>query len=87
MRLIRLLLALAFVALGAVLGALNRTPVALDFAALTVTIPVGVALLCALLIGLVVGGIAVTAGVVIPLRRRLARSERAAPPATTTQGR
>lgn len=81
MRLIRLLAAIAFLLLGALLGALNRQLVTLDFAAGALTVPVGVALLVALLAGVAVGGTLVSVTVVLPLRRRLARAERAAAPA------
>ena len=81
MRLIRLLVAIAFLLLGAVVGALNRQPVTLDFALGTVVVPLGVAVLSALLAGLLIGGTILSVGVVLPMRRRLARLQRTVPAA------
>lgn len=75
MRVIRLLFAFACVALGAIVGALNRQVATIDFAAVQVSTTLGVALLAALLLGVVLGGLAIAIGVVLPLRRRLARVE------------
>jgi uncharacterized integral membrane protein len=83
MRVIRLLLALAFIALGAVVGALNRQEVVIDFGALHLSTSLGVALLVALLMGVLLGGTAIAASVVLPLRRRLSRAQRPLPPDTT----
>lgn len=73
MRLLKSLIALCFVALGIVFGALNRHPVRVDlwFGALEGRL--GLVLLVVLLAGAVLGGLVVTAGVVLPLRRTLAR--------------
>lgn len=73
MRVIRLLIALAFVALGIALGALNRQPVTLDLAGATVPTTLGVALLMALLAGAVIGGLAIGASMVLPLQQKLRR--------------
>ena len=83
MRLIRLLIALICLAAGAILGALNRQPVVIDLG-LGVLPPtsLGIALIVALLAGVLIGGVAISASVALPLRRRLARAERAA--ATST---
>ena len=83
MRLIRLLLALAGLALGAVVGALNRQPVSIDLGFAHLPSNLGVALIVALLLGVLLGGLAISASVVLPLRRRLARAER---PAAATPG-
>jgi putative membrane protein len=71
MRLIRLLIALAFLALGVAVGVLNAQPVAVDFGLITLHASLGVCVLVALLSGLVVGGVVISAGVVLPLHRRL----------------
>jgi lipopolysaccharide assembly protein A len=71
MRLIRLLVALACIALGVVVGALNAQPVTLDLAVTTLHSTLGICLLFSLLLGVVVGGLALMAGVVVPLRQRL----------------
>ena len=71
---IKTLLAMAFVLLGVVFGALNRQPVHVDVWIRAFDIRLGLLLLIVLLLGAVLGGAAVTAGVVWPLRRRLHRS-------------
>ena len=83
MRVIRLLVAFAFIALGAIVGALNRQEIAIDFGAFHLSTTLGVALLVALLAGVILGGTAIAASVVLPLRRQLARTQRPLPPATT----
>ena len=70
MRLGLILLALLFVAFGAVFGALNAERVALDFYFIVVTVPKGAALLGALLIGWFVGGLVMYASQGPRLRRR-----------------
>lgn len=76
MRLIRFLIAFACLALGAIVGALNRESIQIDFGVGSVATNLGVALIVALLIGVLVGGLAISASIVLPLRRRLARAER-----------
>ncbi|MBF6024780.1 lipopolysaccharide assembly protein LapA domain-containing protein [Lysobacter niastensis] len=76
MRLIRFLVAFACLALGAVVGALNRGLISIDFGFTTITTNLGVALIVALLSGVLIGGLAISASLVLPLRRRLARAER-----------
>ena len=74
MRLIRFLLAIVFLAVGLVVGALNPQPVVLDlgFGAWRATL--GVSVLVALLVGVVVGGLVLSASVVLPLRQRLRKA-------------
>ena len=76
MHVIRLLVAFACVALGAIVGALNRQAAIIDLGGAQVSTTLGVALLIALLLGVLLGGLAIAASVVWPLRRRLARIER-----------
>jgi len=76
MRFIRFLIAFACLAVGAIVGALNVQTVHIDFGLGTFPATLGVVLIVALLIGVAVGGLAVTASLVLPLRRRLARSEK-----------
>ena len=76
MRLIRFLIAFACMAIGAVVGALNIQPATVDFGIVSVPTTLGVALIAALLLGVVVGGLAITASLVLPLRRRLALAQR-----------
>ena len=74
MRLIRLLIALLCLAVGLVVGALNYQPVVIDLGFNTLHATLGVSVLVALLLGALIGGLAVTASVVLPLRRRLRRA-------------
>ena len=76
-RLIRLLIALACLAAGIVVGALNPQPAVLDFGFAQITSSLGVIVIVSLLIGVVAGGLALAASVVLPLRNRLRRAERA----------
>jgi len=82
MRWIRFVVAIACLVAGAAVGALNRDLVSIDLGIGAVATNTGVALLVALLIGVLAGGLAISASVVLPLRRRLARLERT-PTATT----
>jgi len=85
MRLIRFLIALLFVAVGVVIGALNPQPVAVDLGFATLPATLGVALLVAVLVGVVLGGLMLSASVILPLRQALrrARSARTAAPSST----
>jgi uncharacterized membrane protein YciS (DUF1049 family) len=84
MRVIRMLIAIAFIALGATVGALNRQEIAIDFGAFHLSTTLGIAILVALLAGVLLGGTAIAASVVLPLRRKLARLQREQPPASIT---
>ena len=79
MRVIRFLIALAFLGLGAVIGALNRQPVSIDLAFGHMASNLGIVMLACVLAGVLIGGVAITASVVLPLRRRLARFQRSSP--------
>jgi lipopolysaccharide assembly protein A len=74
MRLIRSLIALCFVALGIFFAALNRDPVRVDLWFTAFQGRLGLVLLAVLLAGALLGGLVVTLGVVLPLRRALNRS-------------
>ena len=74
MRLIRLLVAALCLAAGVAIGALNPQPIALDLGVATVRATVGVGLVAALLLGVLLGGLVLTASVVLPLRQRLRRA-------------
>ena len=78
MRLIRLIVAIACILLGAIVGALNTQPVLLDVGIASVRASLGLSVLVALLLGVLVGGTILAIGVVAPLRRRLRRAENAA---------
>jgi uncharacterized integral membrane protein len=74
MRLIKSLIALCFIALGIVFGALNTQPVHVELWFRSFDARLGLVLLCVLLAGALVGGLAVTVAVVWPMRRRLGRA-------------
>jgi lipopolysaccharide assembly protein A len=74
MRLIRSLMALCFIALGIVFGALNRAPVRVELWFGAFEGRLGLVLLAVLLVGALLGGLVVTLGVVLPLRRAMARA-------------
>ncbi|HKN77557.1 MAG TPA: LapA family protein [Lysobacter sp.] len=72
---LRLIVALACLVAGIVVGALNPQRAVLDLGFAQVPIALGVLVLIALLIGVVLGGLALSASVVLPLRQRLRRAE------------
>jgi hypothetical protein len=76
MRLLRFLIAIVCLGVGAIVGALNRAPIVIDLGFAHLSTNLGVSLLVALLLGVLVGGLAISASVVLPLRRRLVRAER-----------
>ena len=78
MRLILILILLFFVAAGVVLGALNADLVGYDFAFTRVQLPKGAALLGAMLIGWVLGGVTAWLGVSMRHRRQQRQAGRAA---------
>ena len=88
MRLLRILIALLFVALGAAVGGLNPQRVALDLGFAIIEAGLGVLVLSALLVGALIGGLILSLGVVVPLRRALgrARAQAAAPPSPYDTG-
>ena len=86
MRLLRFLIAIACLAAGAIIGALNRAPVVIDLGFTRLSTNLGVSLLVALLLGVLIGGLAISASVVLPMRRRLARAERTGAMTAPTSG-
>lgn len=86
MRLVRFVIAIVCLVAGAALGALNRDIVAIDLGAVVLSTSLGVALIVALLTGVLLGGLALTASVVLPLRRRLARQLRTDDTVPATKG-
>jgi lipopolysaccharide assembly protein A len=79
MRPLRALVAVLFLIVGIVLGALNPTPVAVDLGLFHIRAGLGVVLLSTLLAGVLVGGLAMAASVVLPLRRELRRGRKIDP--------
>jgi lipopolysaccharide assembly protein A len=71
MRPLRALSALVFLLIGAALGALNPAPAMVDLGVGQVSAGLGVILLCTLLAGVLIGGMAISVSVVLPLRRQL----------------
>ncbi len=76
MRVIRFLIAFACLALGAVIGALNRQPVSIDLGFGHLASNLGIVMLACVLAGVLIGGLAIAASVVLPLRRRLVLAQR-----------
>jgi len=72
---LRLIVALACLVAGIVVGALNPQRAVLDLGFTQVPVALGVLVLIALLVGVVLGGLALSASVVFPLRQRLRRAE------------
>ena len=70
MRLVRLLIALACLAMGIAIGGLNTQHVLLDLGVAQVPTTLGVAVIAALLIGVVVGGLALAVSTLMPRFRR-----------------
>ena len=68
-----IVLILLFAVFGVLFGALNSESVGFDLYFFLLTLPKGAALLCALLLGWLIGGLLVYFGLVLKLRRQLAR--------------
>lgn len=71
-----MVLVLLFAVFGALFGALNSDSVNFDFYFVNLALPKGVGLLGALLLGWLMGGLLVYFGLVLRLRRQLARRNR-----------
>ncbi|URL59822.1 DUF1049 domain-containing protein [Luteibacter flocculans] len=78
MRLLAIIFLLLFVAAGIVFGALNADLVPFDFGFARLSLPKGGAMLAAVLVGWILGGITAWLGTSLALRRRhrRARDER-----------
>lgn len=84
MRVIHALMVLVFILVGASFAALNTAPATIDFYFYQLSANSGFIVLVAMLVGALLGAIAVIAGGVWPLRRRLKALQRsAASPAST----
>jgi len=79
MRVIKALAALCFIVIGVLFGALNREHVHVDLGIGAVDVRLGLLILVVALIAAFFGGLAVMAGVVWPMRRKL-RSDRLGAP-------
>ena len=75
MRLLNAVVALLFIALGVLFGALNRQPVRIEFGFRAIeNASLGFTLLLAMLAGALLAGLVLTVGVIWPLRLRLRRA-------------
>ncbi len=72
----RSLLAIAFLAAGVAVGALNPGTVTVDLGVLRFDATLGVVMLVALLLGVLLGGLVLTASVILPMRHRWHRERR-----------
>lgn len=84
MNILRLLALLAFLVAGLVVGSLNSQRILIDFGVAEVVTTSGIAVVVALLAGVLLGGGLVLATTVIPLQARLRRAERAAAQSATS---
>lgn len=84
MRPLRALIAIVFLALGIVLGALNPQSASVDLGVVQVKAGLGVILLCTLLAGVLAGGLSMVVSVVLPMRRELRRMRKSVPQRANT---
>ena len=70
MRILRILIGILCLAAGVAVGALNPQAIELDLGLAVFRPTLGVALLATLLLGAILGGLAIMVSVVLPLRRR-----------------
>jgi uncharacterized membrane protein len=77
MAIVRLLVLVAFLAAGLVVGSLNPQRIVLDFGIAGIATTSGIAIMVSLLAGVLLGGGIVVATSVLPLRARLRRATRA----------
>ncbi|MNM60125.1 hypothetical protein D3C81_713960 [compost metagenome] len=92
MKIVRLLILLAVLVGGLVIGSLNSQPIEISLAFWMIKTTSGVAIIASLLVGALVGGGMVLAGLVVPMYARLRRANKvvaaanaAAVPAEKTQ--
>ena len=78
MTILRLLVLVAFLAAGLVVGSLNPQRIVLDFGVAEIVTTTGVATMASLLAGVLLGGGIVMATTVLPLQARLRRANRPA---------
>ncbi len=77
MRLLAIIILVIFIAAGVVLGALNADMVAYDLGLVSVQLPKGAALLCAVVLGWLLGGLTAWLGLSSRHRRERRRQPRA----------
>jgi hypothetical protein len=76
MTILRLLVLVAFLAAGLVVGSLNPQRILLDFGVVEIATTSGIAIMVSLLAGVLLGGGIVMATTVLPLQARLRRAAR-----------
>lgn len=76
MPLLKTFLALAFIIMGIVFGALNRDVMRIDLFFTTLQASIGLTVLLVLLLGCLLGGLVVLATVVWPMRANLSKAEK-----------
>lgn len=74
MRFLRAMFALAFLVSGVALGVLNDGATVVDLGVVRLQAGLGVILLCTLLVGVLLGGLAIVVSIVMPLRRAQRRA-------------
>lgn len=77
MRLLAIIILVIFIAVGVVLGALNADLVGYDLGLFSVQLPKGAALLCAVMLGWLLGGLTAWLGLSSRHRRERHRQSRA----------
>lgn len=96
MKVVRLLVLLAVLVAGLIIGALNSDKMVLSLGFTQITTTTGLAIIIALLSGAIIGGGLVLASVVIPLYAKLRKAQKAtptvvvapaSPPSSTFDGR
>lgn len=93
MNVLRLLILLAVLVVGLIVGALNSQPIVISLGFTQINSTTGMAIIIALLSGALIGGGLVLASVVIPLYAKLRRAQKATPvvvatpPSSTFDGR
>ncbi len=93
MNVVRLLILLAVLVVGLIVGALNSQPIVISLGFTQINSTTGMAIIIALLSGALIGGGLVLASVVIPLYAKLRRAQKATPgvvatpPSSTFDGR
>lgn len=79
MKVVRLLILLAVLVAGLIIGALNSDKMVLSLGFTQITTTTGLAIIVALLTGAIIGGGIVLASLVIPLYAKLRKAQKASP--------
>ncbi|HBK46666.1 MAG TPA: hypothetical protein DDZ67_09585 [Xanthomonadaceae bacterium] len=78
MKVFRLLVMLAFLLVGLIIGALNSQPLLIDFAFASIATTSGIAIIVALLAGVLIGGATILLVIALPLYSKLRQANKAA---------